>query len=120
MAEYSYPCVFLKEDKGWSACFPDWEERFGGWTCGDTWPQVMYMADDLLNLMCYYTKEDGIDFPEPTDISTLNGIVRMIKANTEEYGKLLKKVRKHGFRWRMAENARKRYMYPRMPQTPEG
>lgn len=120
MAVYSYPCVFMKEEKGYSACFPDWEKRFGGWTDGESWPQALYMAEDLLNIMCYYTEEDGVDFPEPTDINSLQGIVRMINANTEEYGKAVKLTRQHGFRWRLAEKARKRYLYPKMPQTPEG
>ena len=118
--KYKYPCIFTKEKEGgYNACFPDWEKEFGGYTCGDNWPHVIYMANDLLGLMCYYTEKDKNPFPPATAEKDLSGIVRIIEADTEEYGKFFDKKHRHGLRWRLSEKARRRYLYPTMPQTPD-
>ena len=43
MAKYAYPAIFTKEEKGYSVAFPDIE---GCFTCGDTLPEAMEMAED--------------------------------------------------------------------------
>lgn len=120
MAHYKYSCVFTKDKSGcWEAEFPDWVETMGGRTCGKNWQHILYMAQDLLNLMCLTAEEDHIPFPEPSHCPIEEGnIVRMVEADTVEYAKAVALYAKVG-RFRMAERARERYLYHKGPQQPE-
>ena len=66
MAKYAYPAIFTKEETGYSVAFPDIE---GCFTCGDTLPEAMEMAEDALCLMLYDREEDGDAIP--ADLATL-------------------------------------------------
>ena len=54
MAKYAYPAIFTKEENGYSVAFPDID---GCFTCGDTLPDAMEMAEDALCLMLYDREE---------------------------------------------------------------
>ena len=121
MPKYEYPCYFIRDEEygGWTAEFPDWQGQVVGCTCGKSWQQVLYMAEDLLNLMCMDCEDDKIPFPAIQKRDFPAGIVvRMISADTDKYRKECIAFKKVG-RWRMAEKARKRYWYPKGPQSPE-
>lgn len=89
MAKYAYPAVFIKEDNGYSVKFPDIE---GCFTCGDTLPEAMEMAEDALCLMLYDHEEDGEEIPPASDIkvvqSSTEDIVSFVCCDTLEYRKL--------------------------------
>ena len=125
MPKYSYPCVFTydKEYHGWTAMFPDWQEFVVGSTCGRTWRQAVFMAHDLLGLMCMDREDDGKLLPLPSPKNTVsNGIVRMIDADSNAYRDMMQTIhkRKSPYRYRMVETAWKRYIYnPKWDVTQE-
>ena len=126
MAKYKYPCIFHKdkETKGWWAEFPDWHNTIFGVTDGQTWQQVLFMADDLLNLMCLDLEEEGREFPVPDSYDKakfpLEGkdVIRYITADTDKYRIAIKQFKRVG-RYRMTERARERYWYHKPPFSPE-
>lgn len=89
MAKYAYPAVFIKENNGYSVKFPDIE---GCFTCGETLPEAMEMAEDALCLMLYDHEEDGEEIPPASDIkvvqSNTEDIVSFVCCDTLEYRKL--------------------------------
>ncbi len=138
--QYKFPCVFVKckdrysdkpkrEREVYTAQFPDWEKTMTAMTDGHTWAEVMYMATDLINLMCCYHEDEHKPIPEQKfskkDIETKrkepNTYIFYVKADTEKYRELVEKINKskHGRRWLNAEKARNKYLYPRMTQSPE-
>lgn len=88
MAKYAYPAVFTQEDSGYSVEFPDID---GCFTCGDTLPEAMEMAEDALCLALYDREEDGEPVPPPSDPRTLQArtdhLVSLIFCDTTEYRK---------------------------------
>ena len=88
MAKYAYPAVFTEEDSGYSVEFPDLD---GCFTCGDTLPEAMEMAEDALCLALYDREEDGEPVPPPSDTRTLqtrtDHLVSLIFCDTTEYRK---------------------------------
>lgn len=109
--KFKYPCAFnwIKKEKIWIAEFPDWMDTINALTYGKSWGQVMYMANDLLNMICLITEEDNLPFPKPCSTSWV-GVVHMIDADTEKYAKAVEQYKRVG-RYRMAERARERYWY---------
>ena len=89
MAKYAYPAIFTKEENGYSVAFPDIE---GCFTCGDTLPEAMEMAEDALCLMLYDHEEDGEAIPTASDVKTVQGgtaeVVSLVCCDTVEYRKL--------------------------------
>lgn len=121
MPKYTYPCFFTRDEEygGWTAEFPDWQGKVVGCTCGKSWQQVLYMADDLLNLMCMDCEDDNESFPSVVEHDVPEGtIIRLVSADTDKYRKECLAFKKVG-RWRMAEKARRRYWYSKGPQSPE-
>lgn len=88
MAKYAYPAIFTKEDNGYSVTFPDID---GCFTCGDTLPEAMEMAEDALCLSLYDREEDDDPIPSPSDIRAVQShtgdIVSLIFCDTLEYRK---------------------------------
>ncbi len=88
MAKYAYPAIFTKEDNGYSVTFPDID---GCFTCGDTLPEAMEMAEDALCLSLYDREEDDELIPPPSDIRAVQShtgdIVSLIFCDTLEYRK---------------------------------
>ena len=122
MAKYKYPCAFWydKNDKCWYAEFPDWQEDVVGCTYGKTWHQVLYMADDLLNLMCYGHEEDKKKFPVAHKYkSTKERYYKDVEADTDKYRKVIAFANNRHYRFRMAEKAREKYWYHKPPFDPE-
>lgn len=89
MAKYAYPAIFAKEETGYSVSFPDID---GCFTCGDTLPEAVEMAEDALCLMLYDHEEDGEPIPDASDIKTIQAqtseIVSLVCCDTLEYRKL--------------------------------
>jgi len=89
MAKYAYPAVFTKECNGYSVNFPDID---GCFTCGDTLPEAIEMAEDALCLILYDREEDGEEIPPASDIkvvqSSTKEIVSLVCCDTLEYRKL--------------------------------
>ena len=89
MAKYAYPAIFTKEENGYSVFFPDID---GCFTCGDTLPEAMEMAEDALCLMLYDHEEDGEPIPTASDVKAMQKetaeIVSLVYCDTVEYRKL--------------------------------
>lgn len=89
MAKYAYPAIFTKEENGYSVFFPDID---GCFTCGDTLPEAMEMAEDALCLMLYDHEEDGDPIPTASDVKAMQKetaeIVSLVYCDTVEYRKL--------------------------------
>ena len=88
MSKYAYPAIFTKEEKGYSVEFPDIE---GCYTCGDTLPEAMEMAEDALCLVLYDLEESGDELPKVSDIKYLQNqskeLVSLVFCDTIEYRK---------------------------------
>ena len=112
MAKYTYPAL-IKEDPecGYIVEFPDWAERFGGITHGRDWDEMLYMGDDLLNLMCMCTEDDKKEFPEPsTDLKEAPDTwLTLFRADTDYYRKLCAYNKKRRLRWRTIIKAQRKY-----------
>lgn len=79
MAKYAYPAIFTKEKRGYSVRFPDID---GCYTCGDSLPDAIEMAEDALCLMLYDREEEGASIPPASDL-------KVIQAGTEEIASLV-------------------------------
>lgn len=88
MAKYAYPAIFTREEQGYSVRFPDIE---GCYTCGETIPEAIEMAEDALCLMLYDREEDGEPIPPPSDLKAVQGgidaLVSLVCCDTTEYRK---------------------------------
>lgn len=70
MAKYAYPAVFTPaEEGGYTVRFPDLE---GCFTEGDSIPEALYMAEDVLALILYGYETDGREIPAPSSLSDIN------------------------------------------------
>ena len=89
MAKYAYPAIFTKEESGYSVMFPDID---GCFTCGDTLPEAVEMAEDALCLALYDREEDGEPIPEASSIKAVqvqtDEIVSLVCCDTLTYRKL--------------------------------
>lgn len=89
MAKYAYPAIFTKEGSGYSVMFPDID---GCFTCGDTLPEAVEMAEDALCLALYDREEDGEPIPEASSIKAVQSqtdeIVSLVCCDTLTYRKL--------------------------------
>lgn len=87
--KYAYPAVFTKEDEGgYSVFFPDLE---GCYTCGETLPEAIEMAQDALSLFLYDAEEEKREIPAASELKSVehdeNAIVSLIVCDTLEYKK---------------------------------
>lgn len=70
MAKYAYPAILQLTDEGYYVNFPDLE---GCYTDGDTLPEALEKAEDVLALtLCDY-EDNGQPIPAPFDIKTFKG-----------------------------------------------
>ena len=94
-----YPAVFVKEDNGYSAIFPDLNFLS---TCGETLSETIEVAVDCLAGYIYTTRKmKDEDIPAPSDMEDINpaavareievnpddSFVNMITVDVEEYAK---------------------------------
>lgn len=88
MAKYVFPAIIEKADDGYNVSFPDIENCF---TCGETLPEAIEMAQDVLPLMLCQMEDDKKPIPEASDISKLsikdNETATYIVADTMKYRK---------------------------------
>ncbi len=87
--KYAYPAVFTKEDVGgYSVFFPDLE---GCYTCGETLPEAIEMAQDALSLFLYDAEAEKRVIPSASELKSVkhneNEIVSLIACDTLEYKK---------------------------------
>lgn len=87
MALYTYPAVFLQEEKGaYSVDFPDLENCY---TCGDDLKDALWMAEDVLAMTLYRYERENREIPKPSkegDIKTdALESVKCISADTNIY-----------------------------------
>ena len=122
MAKYNYPAIFHadKQTGGYWVEFPDWiKANVGAYTDGKHYAQARYMAEDLLGMICYYQELDKKEMPTVTEPPynkfelKSNDFIEIIDADTEEYAKVMARIKKGRWRWRLLERARERYLYPR-------
>lgn len=89
MAKYVYPAIFTKEENGYSVNFPDINNCY---TSGETLPEAVEMAEDVLCLMLYRAEERGEAIPEASNAKAFvvqdNEVVSLVACDTLEYRKL--------------------------------
>lgn len=61
----SYAVKLEVEEDGVNVTFRDFDDVF---TCGETIPHALEMAEDVLNLMIEQYLEDGKELPEPSKL----------------------------------------------------
>ncbi len=71
-----YPIVLTPEEKGYTVYIPDFDIN----TQGDDLTEALYMARDVISLMCKDFESDGKTIPPPSIISDLSLIPRNILA----------------------------------------
>jgi len=79
MAKYAYPAIFTKESNGYSVKFPDLESCY---TDGNTLPEAIENAQDVLNLVLYKLEENENYIAPPSPI-------KKIKTGTDEFASLI-------------------------------
>ena len=88
MAKYCYPAVFTPEDGGYSVDFPDLE---GCYTCGDSLPEALEMAQDVLSMTLTLLEDERKPIPAPSSVEEtrheLGEFVNLILADTAAYRK---------------------------------
>lgn len=73
MAKYVYPAIFTPEDNGqYSVRFPDIKNCFTG---GDTLPDAMEMANDVLCLSLYDLEQAGAEVPSASTVSDVQQLI---------------------------------------------
>lgn len=95
----AYPACFIKEEKGYSVIFPDFN---GLATCGDTLDEAFAMAVDCLAGYLYWLQRDGetaseasaldkidpVKIAEELDVSPAGAFVNMVTVDVAEYAKV--------------------------------
>ena len=89
--KYVYPTVITPEDCGFSVDFPDVHNCY---TSGETLPEALEMAEDVLCMMLYNAENRGTEIPPATPIEELQQnkqsgqIVSLVDCDTLAYRKL--------------------------------
>lgn len=90
--KYAYPAVFMPEGNGFSVNFPDIPHCY---TDGDTLPEAIENASDVLCLRLYDIEEAGETIPTVSDMSAITtsngGFVSVVSCDTLEYRKFYNK-----------------------------
>jgi predicted RNase H-like HicB family nuclease len=88
MAKYAYPAIFTKESNGYSVIFPDLESCY---TDGNTLPEAIENAQDVLNLVLYKLEESEGYIASPSPVKGIKtgteDFVSLISCDTIEYRK---------------------------------
>ncbi len=82
--KYVYPAVLMPEDGGYAVTFPDVKNAF---TCGDTLPEALSMAEDVLCLSLMDKEDRGEAIPTASAHVTAqdNELVTLIVADVDAY-----------------------------------
>ena len=95
--KYEFPAVITydKNENVYYVNFPDFTNIF---TDGETLTEALENGQDVLNLMLLNSELEGIKIPVPSKLNEVNlgvcEIATLIKADTEEYMKLLPETSK--------------------------
>lgn len=88
MRKYVYPCVFTKEENGYSVNFPDFESCY---TSGEDLQDALDAAQDVLCLVLYDMEESGKPIPTRSDPQSIitegDSFVTLVGCDTIEYRK---------------------------------
>ena len=87
--KYVYPVVFEEaEEGGYNVKVPDIPGTF---TCGDDIADAILMAEDVIAMMLADYEDEKKPVPKPSKISDIktNGIVSLVRADTDEWRKLV-------------------------------
>lgn len=86
MAVYKYYSLIHQEDGAFIVSFPDLESCF---TQGETLPEAVTMAEDVLGTMLSYYEGNGQSFPAPSKADAITvpegTSLVLITVNTEEH-----------------------------------
>ena len=86
--KYVYPALFESaEEGGFNVSFPDIP---GCFTCADSMPEAISMAEDALSMMLASYEDDGTAIPASCPIEKIkqrNEIVSYVLADTDEWRK---------------------------------
>lgn len=64
-----YPAVCAREENGYSVFLPDFNNVA---TCGDDLEDAISMATDLIAVMIYSNREEGLPVPAPSRLEDIN------------------------------------------------
>ena len=87
--QYVYPVIFEEaEEGGYNVTVPDIPGTF---TCGDDMADAIFMAEDAIAMMLADYEDEKEPVPKPSKISDIktNGIVSLVRADTDEWRKLV-------------------------------
>ena len=86
--KYVYPVIFEEDDGKIGVTVPDIPSTF---TFGDDMADAIYMAEDVIAMMLAGYEDEGKPVPEPSKIEDIktNGIVSLVRADTDEWRKLV-------------------------------
>jgi predicted RNase H-like HicB family nuclease len=90
MAKYVFPAIFTPEENGYTIIFPDVKNCF---TEGDSLPEAMDNANDVLCMMLYNLERNGKEIPTASNVADVqrtiagNEFVTLISCDTIEYRK---------------------------------
>lgn len=98
MLKYIYPATMSEENGVYLVRFTDIDEIS---TFGKTLYEAVEMAEDALNLMLVDMEESGDPIPKASDIRDIKlddpkSFVTLIKADTDEYRKMLARMKENG------------------------
>lgn len=102
---YKFPATFLKEENGYTVEFPNFFPYCCASTCGRTEEEAIWMAQDLLGILCEQMEEEGWKIEPDLSVANLGIPVKNITVDMKRYRFILKKVRQGRYRRRMTWKA---------------
>lgn len=94
--KYVYPARITPDSKLEGVLFVEFPDIETAVTQGHGLYDALYMAEDVLNLELTSKEDDGDEIPAPTPLDKVDvpkdGFVTLIKADTDEYRKLIAKL----------------------------
>lgn len=114
MSKHSYLAVFRScKEGGYWVEFPDWNDGpICGATDGRDEEEAIFMATDLLNLMCWECEHSNLKFPEKKEFvldkneTAKHIFTQCIFADTEKYDITMQRIQKGKYRFRQIRKAR--------------
>lgn len=86
MSKYVYPAFVTKDDDAYIVKFPDLPNCY---TDGQSLPEALENAEDVLCLMLYGMEEDGDEIPKASSVESLiaeaGAIITLVCCDTLEY-----------------------------------
>ena len=82
--KYIYPALFIPTEEGYAVEVPDLP---GVFTCGDTLPDAMDMAEDAIAMWLVYAEDKKVEIPAPSNFISHEApqFVNLVKADTDAW-----------------------------------